>query len=369
VIAGSYHDARSTFGLRSARGLQRTLHARGVVAAPFTESVKLVGGVSYLYDDVDEALVADATTSFARTEHVPGVYVEATLQPAENVTVLTGLRADAHNLYGTRLVPRAHVKWSLTDLTVLRASVGRGWRVANVVTENLGSYINSRRVLFDASFRPEDAWNTGLSLTTTFEIGERPFTIDLEGYTTRFTNQVVVDYDRSVRELWVTNLDGESFATNLMAQVLFSPIPRLDVLVPYRWVDVQAPYGGTMQQRALMSRSRVLTTLSYATLENEWQFDATIAWNGGGRFPTTAGNPVADTRPSTFPSYWRINGQITKRFGVFEVYLGIENATDFIQPDPIIGAEMPYGETFDASLAWGPLDSRMIYGGIRYTIE
>lgn len=366
VVAGVYHDASSAFGARTARGLQRTLNARAVVAAPFTSEVKLVAGLSYMYDDVHERL--DVRT-MARTEHVPGAYAEFTLQPASSLTVLAGVRADAHNLYGTRLVPRAHAKWSITDMTSFRVSGGRGWRAANVVMENLGSYVNSRQVFMDPTFLPEDAWNVGASFTTSFEIAGRPFTVDAEVYTTRFTNQVYVDYDRSVREVWVTNLRGESFSTNVMTQMLFSPLPRLDVMLTYRWVDVQAPFAGVMQQRPLVSRSRVLTTLSYTTEGMAWQGDVTLAWNGSGRFPSTVGNMAIDTRAESFPGWWRMNAQLTRRFEGFDVYLGIENALNEIQRDPIIGADAPYTYRFDASLAWGPLDSRMLYIGVRYTLE
>ncbi|MCX6139300.1 MAG: TonB-dependent receptor [Candidatus Kapabacteria bacterium] len=256
IVAGAYHDQTSTFGLREARGLQSTINARAVASLPFSDEIKLIGGFSFLYDDVQESLMSNA---FARVERVPGAYAELTLKPVPQLTILAGLRADAHNLYGTRVVPRAHVKWNISESTSLRASAGRGWRVASVITENLSSYINSRQVFFDSSFQPEDSWNAGASFTTTFELAERPVTVDAEVYTTSFLNQIVVDYDRSVHEVWITNLRGTSYATNVMAQVLFSPIPRVDVLVAYRWVDVQAPYGGVMQQRALMSRSRVLT--------------------------------------------------------------------------------------------------------------
>jgi hypothetical protein len=254
-------------------------------------------------------------------------------------------------------------------MTSIRVSAGRGWRVANVVMENLGSYVNSRQVIMDPSFLPEDAWNVGASLTTSFELAGRPFTFDAEVYTTRFTNQVYVDYDRSVRELWVTNLRGESYSTNIMTQLLFSPVPRFDVLLAYRWVDVQAPYGGQMQQRPLVSRSRVLTTMSYSTEGMQWQGDVTLAWNGPGRFPTTEGNMAVDRRSETFPGMWRLNAQITRRFDGFDLYMGIENALNMIQRDPIIGADSPYTYRFDASLAWGQLDSRMVYVGVRYTLE
>jgi len=366
VVAGAYHDQTSTFGERQVRGTQQTINLRGVVSLPFSDEVKIVGGFSFLYDNVRESLIS---TEFARVERVPGLYAEATLQPLPRLTILAGLRADAHNLYGTRVVPRAHVKWSISDFTALRASAGRGWRVASVITENLSSYINSRQVTFDASFRPEDSWNVGATLTTTIEIADRVLTLDAEVYSTSFINQIIVDYDRSVRELWVTNLNGNSYATNVMAQALFSPFPRFDVLVAYRWVDVQSPYAGTLQQRPMVSRSRVLTTFSYATAANEWQGDVTISWNGTGRLPTTEGNTGADVRPTSFPSWWRVNAQLTRRIGAFDIYVGIENATNFIQQDPIIGADMPYGNSFDASLAWGPLDSRMVYAGVRFTLQ
>ena len=78
---------------------------------------------------------------------------------------------------------------------------------------------------------------------------------------------------------------------------------------------------------------------------------------------------AVDTRATTFPGMWRLNAQLTRRFDGFDVYLGIENALSMIQRDPIIGADDPYTYRFDASLAWGQLDSRMLYIGVRYTLE
>lgn len=366
VLSGAHHDQSTAFGLRSATGFQQTFQARGILALPFSDVVKVVGGVSYLYDDVRERI---DSTAFTRLESVPGVYAEATLQPFGELTILAGLRADAHNLYGTRLVPRAHVKWNVSPFTAIRASLGRGWRVASVVSENIPSYINARNVMFDATFLPEDSWNGGLSFTSTVEIAERPITLDAEVFHTVFSNQVVIDFDRSARELWVTNLRGVSYATNVLVQVLTSPLPRLDLLLAYRWVDVQAPYGGSMQQRPMMSRSRILTTASYSTEDQQWQVDLTLSWNSGGRLPRLAENPVQLQRLDEFPAWWRVGGQITRRFGKLEVYAGVENANGFIQSAPIVAADNPYGPNFDASMAWGPLDFRTVYVGIRYTLE
>jgi outer membrane receptor protein involved in Fe transport len=324
-----------------------------------------------MYDNVRESLATPEAQLYGqgydRIEHVPGVYAEATLEPSKDLTMLFGVRNDWHNMYGSRLVPRAHVKWTMSQYLNLRTSIGRGWRVPAVVTENVSSFINSRQVYFDPAFLPEDSWNIGASLTSSITIADRPVTIDAEVYHTRFQNQLVVDYDRSVREVWLTNLQGESFATNVLLQALFSPLPALDVLAAVRWVDVQAPYNGTMQQRPMMSRVRLLSTVSYE--QPGWQIDATVAWNGPGRLPTTEGNLTRYRLDTEFPGYWRVNGQVTKKFGDIDLYLGVENANNFIQSNPILGSESPFGTYFDASLAWGPMDPQMIYLGFRYTLN
>ncbi|HBB24961.1 MAG TPA: hypothetical protein DCZ59_01720 [Bacteroidetes bacterium] len=366
VVSGSYHDHGSTFGLRSTTGLQQTVLVRAVAALPFSESFKLVSGASFMMDDVDEALM---NTSFTRRERVPGVYSELTLQPHDDLTALIGMRYDHHNLYGGRFVPRAHVKWSATESLALRASAGRGWRVANVVNENLSSYINSRTVMFDAGFLPEDAWNVGVSATANLDVAGRPLTLDAEVYHTTFANQIIVDFDRSPREVYVSNLRGSSYATNVMTQAMFSPIARLELMLAARWVDIIASFNGLEQQRPMTSRWRILSTISYTTEGQLWQADMTVAWNGSGRMPIIPGQSEPSFRDGEFPAWWRINGQITRRFGEFEVYVGIENATNFIQQRPILGFDQPFGESFDASLAWGPLDPRMVYAGVRVSIQ
>lgn len=372
VVAGATHEQRSMFGANRITGDENSLQVRGIIALPFSEDMKFIGGLTYLNDHVRQSITNTSqvgetvlTRSEERTEHVPGVYTELTISPIESLVLIGGLRYDWHNTFGSYTTPRMHVKYSLSEYTSVRASVGRGWRVPSVIIENMPSFISSRRLVFDSAFRPEEAWNMGASITTTIELGDRPITADVEVYRTQFQNQVVIDFDRSPNELHITNLSGESYATSVLAQVLVSPVPRVDILLAYRWQDVQAPYNGTLQQKPMASRSRVLTTLSYTTPDPDWQFDATLSWNSGGRLPSS----TIVGSPTTFDGWWRVNGQVTKKFGALDVYLGGENLTDFIQKDAVIGASDPFGPSFDASLVWGPLDTRLFYLGVRYTIE
>jgi hypothetical protein len=60
--------------------------------------------------------------------------------------------------------------------------------------------------------------------------------------------------------------------------------------------------------------------------------------------------------------------QITKKLNLVDVYVGVENITNYTQKNPIMNATAPYGKDFNASMVWGPLMGRMFYIGMRYTM-
>ena len=64
------------------------------------------------------------------------------------------------------------------------------------------------------------------------------------------------------------------------------------------------------------------------------------------------------------------NAQVSKWWAdSFDLYVGVENLFNYIQDNPIIAADDPFGPYFDSSLVWGPIFGRMVYAGIRFTIE
>lgn len=76
-----------------------------------------------------------------------------------------------------------------------------------------------------------------------------------------------------------------------------------------------------------------------------------------------------DMKTEFAPIYANVNAQITRNFPKLEVYLGGENLTGFKQKNPIIGAENPFGPSFDAGRVWGPVTGATVYTGFRYKIK
>ncbi|MBS1537624.1 MAG: TonB-dependent receptor [Bacteroidetes bacterium] len=365
-LSGAWHDTHTQLGERFYFGLQKTFQAKAIFSSEFSEDFKLIYGLSYLLDDYNEQFLQK---DFSRRESVPGMFTEVTYSGISHLTLVSGIRADFHDTFGTFVTPRFHGKYELSDLTSLRFSAGSGVRIANIVSDNLSAFANSRTIRFGTSIRPEKAWNYGISFTSSFELLEKIFSFDAEFYRTDFSNQVVVDFDKDEHLVEIDNLSGTSFSNSILVQIGVSPIPSIDLNVSYRFIDSKMTTGGKLQERALISPHRILATASWATTEQEWQIDGTFIWNSGGRIPSTANNPIKYQFNDTFDSFFRMNAQLTKRFEIFDVYIGIENITNFIQKQAIISPEEPHNEYFDASLVWGPLDSRLVYIGARLRIE
>ena len=68
-------------------------------------------------------------------------------------------------------------------------------------------------------------------------------------------------------------------------------------------------------------------------------------------------------------SFKHLDGQITRRFKMFDWYIGVENALNYMQPQPIRGVENPFSDNFDAGMIWGPTMGRLFFSGIRLNIN
>ena len=142
----------------------------------------------------------------------------------------------------------------------------------------------------------------------------------------------------------------------------------------YRWLEVRTEYKSGLRQKPLTAKHRLFANLSYETepsLKNKnWMFDLTAQWIGEQRIPTTVGNPIDDQRSTISPSFMLFNAQVTHNVNKkWAVYAGVENIFDYRQDNPIIAADNPFGNNFDASLVWGPIFGRMAYAGLRFRIQ
>lgn len=365
----SSHRQNSFYGLRTYDANQKYFYANLLFQSYIGNlKHKYTVGLSYVYDDFkDDLSVDDLGTK--RTEKIAGSYVEYTWMPNDKITLQTGLRYDDHNIFGGFVTPRVHFRYQFSPKSTIRLAGGSGRRTSNPIAENSFLLASSRSFEISDNLKQEKAWNFGMSLIQYFNLFGKEFTASADFYRTTFDNQVMVDLDNSVNTVKFYNLDGKSWANNYQVELKFEPIERFDVTTAIRFSDVKAAINNTFRKVPYVNRYKGLINLSYATNFNKWQFDFTTQLNGDMRIPSTQENPSEFQRREKSPAYALINAQITKRFRIWELYFGAENIGNYTQKNPIIEAENPFGEHFDASMIWGPIQERKFYLGIRLTIK
>lgn len=366
ILNAQWHDQKSLVGLRQYNGNQKTFYANLLFQTKSEDDMHSVTlGGSYAFDKYEESIDG---LNFSRNESRPGIFAEYTFSPTNVLTIVPGVRVDFHNLYGTFFTPRLHAKYNFDENTTLRASAGKGYRSVNLFAENLNYLASSRQFVIINSPTYEEAWNYGLNITRYFPINDRDLRITAEYYRTDFLKQTIVDIDSDIRQVRFYDLDGKSYSNNYQVELSYQPIDRLDVSAAFRYTDVKANYGEQLLIKPLASKYKGLLTLSYSTLESGWLFDSSFLFNGDGRIPSTAQNPVEYQRENSFPAYLIVNAQITKKIEMFDIYLGVENLTNYKQDNPIIAADDPFGDYFDSSMVWGPIDGTKFYLGVRLSV-
>ncbi len=366
----TYHKMDSYYGLTDYNANQLSYYANllfdsYIVNDHHTYSV----GASYTYDKYDEHL---KDSSFLRVEQVPGVFAEYVFNDDHHWSVIAGFRADYNTYYKKMLyTPRLHIRFKTHDDFAIRVSAGKGYRSPNVLAENSTMLASARQIVFLDTPKMEEAWNYGINLTKDFHIGWRELTLSADFYRTDFINQIVLDRDADAHQVRIYNLDGKSYSNSAQIEANCEIFKDFDLTLAFRYNDVKMTINDTLREKPFVNRYKGLVTMSYAP--GTWQFDFTTQFNGDSRVPDLSGNATAvahgqDIRRSPF--YVIMNAQVMKKLGkCWEIYIGGENLTNYTQKYPIISAENPMSEDFDASMVWGPLSGVRAYLGVRFSIK
>lgn len=376
--AFSSHQQDSYFGLNQYDITHNSLYANAIYNSIISDSRhKIKTGVSYTYDHYDEFVNA---LDYERTEHSVGTFFEYNYDSLEKLNLTAGVRVDNHNLLGTFVTPRLHVRYTPWEKSALRASFGRGKRSASIFTENQQIFATSRTInILNTTgsvygLDPEIAWNYGVSFLQGFNLFNRKADVTIDYYKTDFQNQVVVDYENP-QEVNFYNLEGKSYANSFQAELNYNVFEHFDLRMAYKYYDVKTDYNSGTLEKPLTPKHRFFANASYEThmkedTTSQWKFDATFNWLSKQRFSSTVSNPVTYQLPTYTPTLGTLNGQITHVFSPkFEVYLGGENITNVKQSNPILGADDPFSANFDSTFVYGPIFGGTYYMGLRFKLK
>lgn len=397
ILSGSYHCQDNYFGLKHYDVDQSTAYASLIFENDWTKSHKLSVGLSMNYDGytrqpyrmtmgVTNNGTADeeSITSLLHPschEITGGGYAQYTFSLFDKsghegrLLIQPGVRVDYSNLWGTFVTPRVHLKWTPNDWINVRASAGKGYRTSFTLDENNFLLSSARRISMESERQREEDWNAGASVMLKPTVAGEELNITAEYYYTDFQKQAVIDMDRNPHEIHIYQLDGKSRSHVFQIEASYPFFRGFNASLAYRFTDSKTTYrdaqgNSTLRERPLTSRYKALCSLQYKTRKEKWQFDATLALNGPGRMPdpyvTDNGEWSWDREYKAFP---QLNAQVTYNIlRNLSIYVGGENLTNFTQKNPIIAADKPWGNDFDPTMTWGPIDGWMLYAGLRFNL-
>lgn len=395
IVSYTGHWLNSNYGYgKQYSGNQHSVYANVIYSNKYgaNERHKLSAGASFQYDCLNELFEDRRDLLYYDRPHhhdlIPGVFAEYAYILDPKLVVTAGMRLDynrvrdRHDSYvwvnNSQLfwTPRVHAKWQATDDFSLRASVGKGYRNAHFFAENQSLLLSSRTICFDGVEKPEEAWNAGASAVWQFNMPGGKATLAVDYFYTYFVQQMIVDMDLNVHQVHYYALNGEvngygnrSRSHSAQIELTLKPFKRFEILLAYRYNDVRYMRRGVMRQKDMMSPHKALVNLNYSTPYDKWKFNINCQVFGPMPLPNTHDNPIQYQRPDVSKPYCILNAQITKKFRLWEIYVGGENLLNVKQKDPIVQASNPFGEYFDATMVYMPISGIMGYIGVRVILK
>jgi outer membrane receptor for ferrienterochelin and colicins len=295
---------------------------------------------------------------------------------------LLGLRADHHPEHGEIFAPRANYKWSPNQNTVLRFSVGNGFRVVNLFSEEHAVLTGAREVVIKNALKPEQSWNANINFNRYITFGKGFVSIDASLFYTVFTNRIVPDYFSNANQIIFDNLRGNAInrGTNINVDVRFTS--SLTCMLGLTAVDVflseQDSSGSNKKTRQVQTPP---VTVNYALTYAFQKAGITIDLNGIVYSPMRLPVLPNDYRPEHSPWFTLMNVQATKKLSSkTSVYLAVKNLLNFFPKNPIMRphdpfdkqannpVQNPYGYTFDPTYNYAPLQGLRMVCGVRVVL-
>ncbi|MBO7628382.1 MAG: TonB-dependent receptor [Bacteroidales bacterium] len=394
ILSYTGHWLDSHYGYaRDYLGNQHSVYANILYSNKFGNASrhKLTAGASLQYDYLDETFKDGHDFYFHHLEDgqeiVPGVFAEYAYILDPTLVLTAGMRLDYNmkrnkytllssmekQLYWT---PRLHAKWQINKDLSLRASIGKGHRNAHFFAENQSLLFSSRAIRTDELEKAQEAWNIGARAVWQFNMPGGKATLAVDYFYTHFVQQMIVDLDQDVHAVHYYALNGfvnghgnRSRSHSAQFELTLKPLQRFEILLAYRYNDVRYMRNGVMRQKDMMSPHKALVNLNYSTPYDKWKFNINCQIYGPMPLPNTQSNPEPYRRPDVSKPYCLLAAQITKKFRKWEIYAGAENLLNVKQKDPIVQAENPFGEYFDATMVYKPITGIMGYVGVRVILK
>src|SRR5690606_8039745 len=258
---------------------------------------------------------------------LPGVFIQHSYKINTKHKTLVGLRYDYDSRHGNIFTPRFNYKWTPNESNTIRLSLGTGYRVVNLFTEDHAATTGAREIVIKGSLAPETSYNANLNyqkiITTKFGF----INFDISGFYTYFNNKIIPDYETNSKQIIYENLNGYAVSRGISFDMDITFSAPLNIKLGGTFMEVfeisENELGNLEKQPQLLTEKISGTFgVSYEFTKQKIKIDYTGNVYGPMKLPLVEN----DFRPEYSDWYSIQNIQITKEFKKgWEIYGGVKN--------------------------------------------
>ena len=376
---GHYQD--SFYGTDKYEAAQLIGFGQFVYNKRIKENHNFLLGIAYRYTFYDDNTFATIDENGIKNKpsktHLPGIFLQDEISLNKQNKLLLGARWDYNSIHGNIFSPRINYKWNSKDNSdIFRISVGNGFRVANVFTEDHAALTGAREVEFRGQLKPETSWNTNINYVKKINTENIFITFDTSIFYTYFNNRILPDYESDPNKIIYANLNGYSISKGISftSDILFTNGFTMNIGATF--MDVSVTENNIKTRQLLTETFSGVWSISYK-FDTNFTLDYTGNLYGPMRLPLLG---VNDNRAEFSPWFSIQNIQLTKKFSnSWEVYGGIKNLLNFTPPaNSINNANNPFDIgidtvknpelAFDPSYVYASNQGIRAFVGIRFTL-
>lgn len=376
---GHYQD--SFYGTDKYEAAQLIGFGQFVYNKRIKENHNFLLGIAYRYTFYDDNTFATIDENGIKNKpsktHLPGIFLQDEISLNKQNKLLLGARWDYNSIHGNIFSPRINYKWNSKDNSdIFRVSIGNGFRVANVFTEDHAALTGAREVEFRGQLKPETSWNTNINYVKKINTENIFITFDTSIFYTYFNNRILPDYESDPNKIIYANLNGYSISKGISftSDILFTNGFTMNIGATF--MDVSVTENNIKTRQLLTETFSGVWSISYK-FDTNFTLDYTGNLYGPMRLPLLG---VNDNRAEFSPWFSIQNIQLTKKFSnSWEVYGGIKNLLNFTPPaNSINNANNPFDIgidtvknpelAFDPSYVYASNQGIRAFVGIRFTL-
>ena len=321
---------------------------------------------------------------------LPGVFIQDEIQFNEQNSLLLGFRYDYNSIHGTIFTPRLNYKISNQDLSsILRISIGSGYRIAQIFTEDHAALTGARDVVFLNDLKPEMSWNINLNYVYKMYLKQgHILNFDASIFRTDFSNKILPNYDTDPNLIIFDNLSGKSVTQGISLNFNSVFQNGLRISLGATYIDSYIDSKGLKTIPYLTEKFQGVWNIKYEFQKSNITLDFTGTITGPLKLPLLGD---LDPRSQFSPTFNIINLQLTKEWNnSYELYGGVKNILNFTPADNSIarafdpfdrevkfdtsGAAQvspgnPYALTFDPSYVYASNQGSRFFIGFRYYLN